>query len=70
MRKPFELRERLWHESPELDYEKYEIFDEAQNEFKSMGVHNLEWRIKCLDGCVETQLDRDYQRWFSDSAIY
>lgn len=36
--KPFELRERLWHEPPELHYEMdYGHFDAVQRKFKELG---------------------------------
>ena len=63
--KPFEFRERLWHEPPELDYSKYELYDEVQKEFKIMGSSNevLHWRTTWLDTRTEHHLLTDYNSW-------
>lgn len=35
-RKPFEFPEKLWHEPPELNYSRYDFYDEVQKEFQSI----------------------------------
>ena len=63
-KKPFELRPRLTHEPPELDYTWYECFSEVQAEFKALG-RDLEWRTGFLDNHIESTLLLDYGHWAS-----
>lgn len=59
-KKPFEFRERLVHEPPEHDYERYEIWDDVQKEFKKLGGPHLQYRTLWLDHTIEDKLIVQY----------
>ena len=61
--KTFEFRERLWHESPELDYRHFDCFEEVQKELKQIGGWNLKLCTDWTDLNVEKELLEKYISW-------
>lgn len=63
VKKPFEFRERLWHEPPELNHAHFEPYGMVQDEFKKEGGfgkkqrgYKLEWMATFLELYTEQKL--------------